>query len=92
MKRDLIPGAWGRCGRAIPDPQVSELDNAVPPRGFEDYRQGRDSLTQVGPYSILAGKPRPPTDAEARAMFWTAYLAAVALTAFCAVVLALWPN
>lgn len=32
MSRTLIPGTWGRCGRAIPDAQVSELDNVVPIR------------------------------------------------------------
>jgi len=89
MKRELIPGMWGRCGRAIADPQVSELDNATPP----DYRQGRDAQNRVPAFSMLAGKPEPSDhDDEACAAFWTVYLLSVALTAFCAVVLAFWPN
>ena len=30
MKRDLLPGAWGRCGRAIADPQVSAPEPMLP--------------------------------------------------------------
>lgn len=91
MKRDLIPGAWGRCGRAIRDPQASELDNVMPLRRYEDMRQGRDSLTPVGKYSILAGKTlRSEHDNTVRAAVWAFYLA-ILLTAACAVVLANWP-
>lgn len=57
MKRELIPGVWGRSGRAIRDPQASEMDNVVPPR--RDYRQGRDCQTPVPRVSIYAGKPAP---------------------------------
>lgn len=90
-KRHFIPGMWGRCGRAIPDPQASELDNVLPLRF--NLRQGRDCLTPVGKYSILAGKPEPSDhDDKACATFWKVYLLSVALTAFCAVVLAFWPN
>lgn len=58
----------------------------------DDLRQGRDARNKVPAFSMLAGEPEAPTDAEARAMFWTAYLLAVALTTACAVALAFWPN
>jgi hypothetical protein len=32
MPRALLPGRWNRHGRAVPDPQVSELDNVMPLR------------------------------------------------------------
>lgn len=58
----------------------------------EDMRQGRDCLTPVGRYSILAGKPlRSEYDNTVRAAVWAFYLATL-LTAACAVVLAYWPN
>jgi hypothetical protein len=32
MPRALLPCRWNRHGRAVPDPQASELDNVVPLR------------------------------------------------------------
>jgi len=32
MTRALLPGRWNRHGRAVPDPQASELDNVHPIR------------------------------------------------------------
>jgi hypothetical protein len=78
MTRQLIPGAWGRCGRAIPDANVSELDNVVPMR--EDMRQGRDSRTPVPRYSMLSGIPRTEEDDEFRGAVWR--VLAVFLAAF----------
>ena len=90
--RHFIAGMWGRCGRAIPDAQVSELDNAIPMRQPVDMRQGRDSLTPVGRYSILAGKPlRSESDNNARATVFAAYLALV-LMAVLAAILYCWPT
>lgn len=91
-KRYLVPGMWGRCGRAIPDPQASELDNATPMRRSEDYHQGRDCQNRVPRVSPMAGKPRRSEEDNAlRAGFWSFY-AAVLLTAGCVVILANWPN
>lgn len=93
MDRNLIPGMWGRCGRAIPDPQASELDNATPMRRSEDYHQGRDATNRVPHFSPMSGKPdQDDVDTEARAIFWQSYTATLALVALCVVILANWPN
>lgn len=92
MKRELIPGMWGRCGRAIPDPQASELDATVSYH-FEDLHQGRDAQNRVPHFSPMSGKPdQEDVDNEARAIFWRSYTATLALVALCVLILANWPN
>lgn len=75
MKRELIPGIWGRCGRAIPDAQVSEMDNVVPLR--DEFPMPSDERTEE--------------DDAFRAAFWQSYVAALILAAVCVVILAVWP-
>lgn len=74
MNRPLIPGIWGRCGRAIPDPQACELDaNVAYP--LETLHQGRDAKTSVPRISMLSGIPRTEEDDQFRAVTWRIALA-----------------
>lgn len=58
MQRDLIPGVWGRCGRAIADPQACEMDNVVPLRPLDaELGQGRHATNPVPRVSMFCGKP-----------------------------------
>lgn len=93
-KRHFVQGLWGRSGRAIPDPQVSELDNVIPlRRPTEDLRQGRDATNPVPRFSMLSGKPMATERSnEVRGLFWRSYFYSIAGIAVCSAILAYWPN
>lgn len=96
MTRAQLPGRFNRNGGE----QVNTLmhrctlldeDVRYP---IEDYRQGRDSQTPVGRFSMLAGKPvdSEGLDKEARSLFWRGYAITLAWVVFCVFVMAYVPN